>query len=190
MDSVIRKKFYRDLSSEEIEFLTDVIDEMRRCPIDIPAHVLERMIQREIIPYNINIMDGDGSSPNVKILSAIPGYQEAVLALDKGSIYEVSNEAIESSRNPFRIVLSRESGDGYTYFVKIAPVPNPAVVRILDVWRRRGKTPIYPPLHALKHFVRQEDWDIEEAIGAFLEESSDENYESELEPLEDRAVSV
>lgn len=168
MDDLIMKKFYRDLSDEENDFLVEIVDKMRSNPIDVPPHVVARMIERELLPSNLSIIDGD--DVNMHILTALPQYQEMVLALDDGRIYEVSNEAIgKDLNNPFRLVLAREAEDGNTYFVKIAPRKEATITRILDVWKRKGKIPIYPPIHALRYFVGEGGWDVIETLEEYFD---------------------
>lgn len=159
LNSFVVKKFYRDIEDEELDYLEETLDNMRDAEIDIPDHVIDRMISREIIsPLNMEISEDS--------FSAIPGVQDVIATLDDGIVYEVSNEAIGKSRNPFRIVLAREFESGYTMFVKIAPARNVDTLKVLDVWRRKGKIPLYPPQHSIRQF--KSDWNVKEAIEAYL----------------------
>lgn len=180
--SSIVKKFYRDFSEEEWEFLEKVMEGMRDVPLEFPAYVVQRMIDRDILDARYISVSND-EIENEDQLMAMPGYQDVVLTFDKGAVYEVSNEGVGKPGNPFRLVIAREDSSGNTYFVKVAPMAEPDSVKVLDVWRRRGKIPIYPPQHSINLFVA--DWDLVETIDEYL-------FQDRLtdESLNARAVAV
>lgn len=165
-DSMLVKKFYRDFSDDDNKYLDDLLNSMRDSAIEVPSHVISRMITRKIIEEDFVEFDGDLNILNVSSLSALPGYQDTTLTFDRGIIYEISNEGIGRTTNPFRLVVAREHVDGNTYFVKVAPSWEPEVVKILDVWRRKGKIPIYPPQHSVNQFTS--DWDVAESLEEFF----------------------
>jgi hypothetical protein len=175
------KKFYRDLNDEENAYIQRLLAGMRTAPIVFPSHVIQRMISRGIIERSLIQFDDEGEILNYRTLNAIPGYQNALKAFDDGHIYEISNEGLGKTKNPFRIVLSKELGDGFTYFVKITPLSDKEIedheVRILDVWRKIGKTPIYPPKHSIDQFTV--DWDIMETFDAFFYDVHDEDEDDD-----------
>jgi len=171
LNSFIVKKFYRDILESERDYLNNILDDMREADVEVPDHVVERMVQRGIIDGSVDITNLNKS--------AIPGVADAILTLDEGIVYEVSNEAIGRTRNPFRIVVAKEFDDGFTMFIKIVPAKSPELVKILDVWKRPGKLPLYPPAHSLRYF--KADWDIEEALEAYLATSSNNQEEESLE---------
>lgn len=129
------KKFYRDLSSEEEDYIENVLTEMS----DKELYVVEGV--RE------------------KIDDAVV-WDDIIETLDDGVPYEISNEGVGRSENPFRIVLAKEfsSNEPFTVFVKIVPDASGGSEVVLDFWKRRGSIPIYPPPHSVHQFVR--DWDI------------------------------
>lgn len=165
-DAVIVKKFYRDLTDDENRYLGEILMTMRDADVEIPSHVLKRMIDRNILPRGYIQFDEGDEVVNRAALAGFPGHQDAVLTFDKGVIYEISNEGLGRGSNPFRIVLAHEFSDGSTYFVKIAPSWDPEEVRLLDVWKRKGKVPIYPPKHSVHLFVT--DWDVVESLEEFF----------------------
>lgn len=129
------KKFYRDLSSEEEEYIENVLAEMQ----DKELYVAE--------------------SARSKIDDSVI-WDDIMETLDEGVPYEISNEGVGRTDNPFRIVLAKEfsNDDPFTVFVKVVPDMNGRNEVVLDFWKRRGSMPIYPPPHSVHQFVQ--DWDI------------------------------
>lgn len=171
MNHAIVKKFYRDFSDEEKNFFNEIIHDIGEMQIEVPDYVVERMIDRRILPEDLPIYDENDKVDESKIyfLNTIPQYLEVMRTLLEGAAYEVSNEGLNKSNNPFRLVIAREAEDGSTYFVKIAPtLDDDEFCKVLDVWKRRGKIPLYPPSHALNQFVA--DWDVIDAMESFFEE--------------------
>lgn len=183
MSNAVVKKFYRDFTDEEQEFLKDITD-FRDEEVIIPTYVVERMVERRILPTGLPIYGDNGDVDEEKLyyLNTHPSYLEVVKTLIEGKPYEISNEGFGKSSNPFRLVLGRESEDGATYFVKIAPsLDGDSYIRILDVWKRKGKTPLYPPPHDLNKFVF--DWDFIDAMQSFFEERQESSNPVERKTL-------
>lgn len=156
METIILKKFYRDFTDEEIAYIESVLSDMRKLDLDIPGYVIDRMLSRHIIDPG-----------EVMILLSLPVYKEIEAAAYEGAVYEFSNEAAGKSDNPFRVVVAREGDDGYTYFVKLVPSETTPTLEVLDVWRKRGPIPEYPPQHAANHFSKQ--WDIIESMEMYFD---------------------
>jgi hypothetical protein len=167
MDPIVwTKKFYRDFNAKEEDFLTDLLDDMRQLEIEIPSHVISRMIQRGVMSEDAPLTIGDNDEIYV------PGAKEVADSLDNGIVYEVSNEGIGRTHNPFRVVVAYEF-EGHTLFVKIVPNKTSEILKVLDVWKKSGPLPSYPPPKAISQF--NPNWDfLSEMERIFENESS--NY--------------
>lgn len=157
------KKFYKDFTDSETGYLNELIDELSSLEVEIPPHVLHRMIERGILQDGAPLVVGDNNT------ISIAGIHDVVRALEEGAVYEFSNEGIGHTYNPYRLVVAQEQ-DGFTMFVKVAPSKVATTAKILDVWRRHGPIPTYPPIKAIDQFRR--DWEFIPELEAYFKSES------------------
>lgn len=132
------KKFYRDLTEDEEEYIEDILAEMQDKDIHVPNYLREKMTGDSVV------------------------WDDLIKVLDEGVPYEISNEGvIQGKSNPYRIVVAKEfdlPDEQLTVFVKIIPDRNGEKEVVLDVWKKHGPLPAWPPPRTIHQFVH--DWDI------------------------------
>jgi hypothetical protein len=162
-ESLWVKKFYRDFSEEESVYLEDILDYMCGIEIEIPSHVIQRMVERDImIPSAPLLID-----ENNKIVT--PGISDVLRALETGFVYEISNEGSGHTMNPYRMVVAMED-EGITLFIKVAPSKSAETAKVLDVWKRHGPIPSYPPIRTIEQF--NPDWDFVSEMESFFKQDN------------------
>lgn len=188
----IKKKFFRTFTSPEQKLIDELVDVMQDCYVQVPPFVIRRMIDRGIIPANLELLDEEGNliKHNLHRLGENPAYQTVENAMYEGLAFEFNNEGANNPYSPYRMVWAAEEG-GYTYFVKVSIPPKNGTVRIIDVWRKRGATPFYPIPAQKELFVRGAHWDIEKPLSDLLAKArvglltpageEDEEWEDELD---------
>jgi len=166
----IKKKFYRDFTEREIDMLDELQDYMAKCYVFVPPFVIKKMIERGILPNDLDVIDENMEfvKENIGRLNDVPEYRHVVNTVSEGIPYEFSNEGVSNPISPYRLVFASEY-DGHTYFVKVSVPPARRGVRIIDVWRKKGEVPISPPREQRNIFAQGVNWDISHILARLVD---------------------
>jgi hypothetical protein len=174
----VTKKFYRNFVEAELVLLDSLQDIMENCYMQIPPYILKRMVERGILPDELELLDETGfiEKENLYLLNESKEYHAVENAILNGIAFEFSNEGVKNPHSPYRVVWAIEN-EGFSYFVKTAVPPLEGVVRVVDVWRKKGFIPFYPLMHQADLFKRGEEWDIK-AILSDLVAKAQEGFDN------------
>lgn len=165
MLKTMKKKFYRDFSETDLAIISDLQNHMKDSYIQFPPFVLKRMVERGIIPKDIELFDSDGGilKENLQKINSIKEYSFVKSLIQIAMPFEFSNEGVMNPYSPYRMVWAGEF-NGDTYFLKTALPPQKNIVRVIDVWKKQGNIPIHPLASQREFFTRGEEWSIYDLI--------------------------